>query len=61
MKRAPADDRQLDERLTIYHDDNGWRRMKLQAMGSKKVAEAVGTGERRQDILKGTATPRAEH
>jgi hypothetical protein len=49
----------LDERLTVYHDDDGWRRFtlpKLQAMGSRKVAEAIGVSERRaRDILKGTA------
>jgi hypothetical protein len=52
---------ELDERLTVYHDDDGWRRItlpRLQAMGSRKVAEAVGISERRaRDNLKGRATP----
>jgi hypothetical protein len=52
---------ELDERLVVYHDDDGWRRFtlpKLQAMGSKKVAEAIGISERRaRDILKGRAMP----
>jgi hypothetical protein len=54
---------ELDERLTVYHDNDGWRRFtlpKLQAMGSRKVAEAVGISERRaRDILKGRAMPHA--
>ena len=56
---------ELDERLTVYHDNDGWRRRtlpKLQAMGSKKVAEAVGMSERRaRDILKGRAMPHPRH
>jgi hypothetical protein len=56
---------ELDERLAVYHDDDGWRRItlpKLQAMGSRKVAEAVGTSERRsRDILKGRAMPHPRH
>jgi hypothetical protein len=49
---------ELDERLTVYHDNDGWRRFtlpKLRAMGSRKVAEAVGVSERRaRDVLKGS-------
>jgi hypothetical protein len=56
---------ELDERLTVYHDDDGWRRFtlpKLKAMGSKKVAEAIGISERRaRDILKGRAMPHPGH
>jgi hypothetical protein len=56
---------ELDERLTIYDDNDGWRRFtlpKLQAMGSRKVAEAVGISERRaRDVLKGRAMPHAKH
>jgi hypothetical protein len=56
---------ELDERLTVYHDDDGWRRItlpRLQAMGSKKVARAVGISERRaRDVLKGRAMPHAKH
>jgi hypothetical protein len=52
---------ELDERLTVYHDDDGWRRItlpKLQQLGARKVAEAVGISERRaRDILKGRAMP----
>jgi hypothetical protein len=56
---------ELDERLTVYHDDDGWRRFtlpKLQAMGSRRVAEAVGISERRaRDVLKGRAMPHPKH
>jgi hypothetical protein len=56
---------ELDERLTVYHDNDGWRRItlpKLQVMGSRKVAEAVGISERRaRDILKGRAMPHPKH
>jgi hypothetical protein len=56
---------ELDERLVVYHDDDGWRRItlpKLQAMGARKVAEAVGISERRaRDILKGRAIPHPAH
>jgi hypothetical protein len=56
---------ELDERLTVYHDNDGWRRLtlpKLQTMGSKKVAETVGVSERRaRDVLKGRAVPHAKH
>ncbi len=52
---------ELDERLTVYHDNDGWRRLtlsKLRAMGARKVAAAVGISERRaRDILKGRAMP----
>ncbi len=52
---------ELDERLTVYHDNDGWRRFtlpKLQAMGSREVAETVGISERRaRDVLKGRAMP----
>jgi hypothetical protein len=48
---------ELDEPLTVYHDDDGWRRLtlpKLQAVGSRKVAEPVGISERRaRDSLTG--------
>ena len=56
---------ELDERLTVYHDDDGWRRItlpRLREMGSRKVAEAVGISERRaRDILKGRAMPHPGH
>lgn len=56
---------ELDERLTVYHDNDGWMRIalpKLRAMGSKKVAEAVGISERRaRDILKWRAMPHPGH
>ena len=56
---------ELDERLTVYHDNNGWRRFtlpRLQAMGSKRVAEAVGISERRaRDVLERRAMPDAKH
>jgi hypothetical protein len=56
---------ELDEPLTVYHDDDGWRRLtlpKLQAVGSRKVAEPVGISERRaRDSLKGRAIPHAGH
>ena len=56
---------ELDERLTVYQDNDGWKRFtlpKLQAMGSRKVAEAVGISERRaRDILKGRAMPHPAH
>ncbi|MGD0894583.1 MAG: hypothetical protein ABSA08_00970 [Acidimicrobiales bacterium] len=56
---------ELDDRLAVYDDDDGWRRItlpKLQAMGSKKVADAIGISERRaRDILKGRAMPHAGH
>jgi hypothetical protein len=55
----------MNERLTVYHDNDGWRRFtlpRLQAMGSRKVAEAVGISERRaRDILKGRAVPHPKH
>ncbi len=56
---------ELDERLVFYHDNDGWRRFtlpKLKAMGSRRVAKAVGTTERRaRDILKGRAMPHPTH
>ena len=56
---------ELDERLTVYHDEDGWRRFtlpKLKAIGSRKVAEAVGMSERRaRDVLKGRAMPHPKH
>ena len=56
---------ELDERLTVYHDNDCWMRIalpKLRAMGSKKVAEAVGISERRaRDILKWRAMPHPGH
>ena len=56
---------ELDERLTVYHDNDGWRRLtlpKLRAMGSTRVAEAVGiSGRRARDILKGRAMPHPGH
>lgn len=56
---------ELDERLTVYHGNDGWRRFtlpKLKAMGSKKVADAVGISDRRaRDVLKGRAMPHAGH
>jgi hypothetical protein len=56
---------ELDERLTVYRDNDGWRRItlpRLQAMGSTKVAAAVGISERRaRDVLKGRAMPHARH
>ena len=54
-----------DERLTVYHDNDGWRRVTLpglKAMGSKEVAEAIGISERRaRDVLKGRAMPHPGH
>jgi hypothetical protein len=56
---------ELDERLTVYHDDDGWRRItlpRLRAIGARKVAKAVGMSERRaRDILKGRAMPHTKH
>lgn len=56
---------ELDERLTVYHDNDGWRRIalpKLRAMGTREVAEAVGISERRaRDILQGRTMPRRTH
>jgi hypothetical protein len=56
---------ELDKRLVVYHDDDGWRRFtlpQLQAMGARKVAEAIGISERRaRDILKGRAMPHPGH
>ena len=54
----------LDERLTIYDDDDEWTRFtvpRLRELGAKKVAEAVGVSERRaRDWLKGRAIPHAK-
>jgi hypothetical protein len=56
---------ELDERLTVYHDNDGWRRFtlpKLQTMGSREVAETVGISERQaRDVLKGRAMPHPRH
>jgi hypothetical protein len=56
---------ELDERLAVCHDDDGWRRLtlpKLQTMGSRKVPEAVVMSERQaRDVLKGRAMPHAAH
>jgi hypothetical protein len=54
---------ELGERLTVYHDDDGWRRFtlsRLREMGSRRVEETVGISERPdRDILKGRAMPHA--
>ena len=56
---------ELDERLTVYHDDDRWRRITLpmlRELGARKVAEAVGISERRaRDLLKGRAMPHVKH
>jgi len=56
---------ELDERLVVYDDGDGWRRItlpKLQAIGVPRVAEAVGISERRaRDILKRPAMPHARN
>ena len=56
---------ELDERLTVYHDNDGWRRItlpKLKTIGVRAVAQATGMSERRvRDILKGRAMPHPRH
>ncbi len=56
---------ELDERLTVYHDNDGWRRItspRLREIGARKVAEATGISERRaRDLLKARATPHGNH
>jgi hypothetical protein len=56
---------ELDERLTVYHDDDGWRWItlpKLRELGARRVAKGVGISDRRaRDILKGRAMPHPRH
>jgi hypothetical protein len=56
---------ELDERLVVYHDNDGWRRNtlpKLNEIGAAGVGQAIGMSERRvRDILKGRATPHPGH
>jgi hypothetical protein len=56
---------ELDEWLTVYHDDDGWRRItlpRLRELGARRVAEAAGISKRRAtDILKGLAMPHPGH
>ena len=52
---------ELDERLTAYHDDDGWRRItlpRLRELDVRRVAKAAGISERRtRDILSGRVLP----
>jgi hypothetical protein len=56
---------ELDERLTVYHDDDGWRRSTLPRLneyadriGRRAMAQEIGMNERRlRDMLKGRARP----
>jgi hypothetical protein len=54
----------LGERLTIYHDDDEWKRIvlpNLREIGAKVLAEVVGVSERRvRDWLSGRAMPHAK-
>jgi hypothetical protein len=60
---------ELDERLTVYHDDDGWRRFtrpKLNEIadriGQRAMAREIRISERRlRDILKGMAMPHPRH